>query len=53
MDLQKLTNNSQQALQQAQTIAIKHGHPEIDGEHLLSALLSQEQGLIPRLLRKT
>lgn len=52
MDFQKLTTSSQQALQQAQTIAVKHGHPEIDGEHLLAALLSQEQGLIPRLLRK-
>src|SRR5687768_5403939 len=52
MDLNKLTEKSQEALGQAQSIAVNHGHVEIDGEHLLLALLDQEGGLLPRLLAR-
>lgn len=52
MDINKLTVKSQEALQQAQTKAIKYGHQEIDGEHLLLALIEQPDGLIPRLLQR-
>jgi ATP-dependent Clp protease ATP-binding subunit ClpB len=52
MDLNKLTIKSQEALQAAQTKAIRYGHMEVDGEHLLMALLEQSEGLVPRLLRK-
>ncbi len=52
MDFNKLTSKTQEALQAAQTKALKHGHIEVDGEHLLAALLEQESGLIPRLLTK-
>nr|WP_262846584.1 ATP-dependent chaperone ClpB [Sphaerisporangium corydalis] len=41
---------SQEALHDAQTAAIRHGHTEVDGEHLLLALLEQPDGLAPRLL---
>jgi ATP-dependent Clp protease ATP-binding subunit ClpB len=52
MDLNKLTMRSQEALSSAQNIAVTMGHTEVDGEHLLLALLRQEEGLVPRLLSK-
>lgn len=52
MQLDKLTIKSQEALQGAQNIARKHSHQEIDGEHLLLALLGQSESLIPELLEK-
>ncbi|MBP2328725.1 ATP-dependent Clp protease ATP-binding subunit ClpB [Kibdelosporangium banguiense] len=50
MDMNRLTRKSQEALQDAQSIATRHGHTEVDGEHLLAALLDQPDGLAPRLL---
>ncbi len=50
MDMNRLTQKSQEALTQAQSIAIGYGQTEVDGEHLLLALLRQPEGLIPRLL---
>ncbi|MET9692255.1 ATP-dependent chaperone ClpB [Streptomyces sp. NPDC006514] len=52
MDMNRLTQKSQDALQEAQTAAGRMGHTEVDGEHLLLALLDQEDGLIPRLLEQ-
>ena len=52
MDLNKLTQKSQEAVQEAQTIAVRYGHIEVDGEHLLLALLEQTDGLVPRLLAR-
>ncbi len=52
MDLNRLTQKSQEALHEAQATAIRFGHIEVDGEHLFSALLNQPEGLIPRLLSK-
>jgi ATP-dependent Clp protease ATP-binding subunit ClpB len=52
MDINKMTQKTQEALQAAQDIALKRGHVEVDGEHLLAALLGQEGGLVPRLLQK-
>ena len=52
MDLNRLTQKSQQAVQEAQTKALRYGHVEIDGEHLLLALLEQQDGLLPRLLAR-
>ncbi|MCA9764546.1 MAG: AAA family ATPase, partial [Gemmatimonadetes bacterium] len=49
MDLNKLTQKSQAAVSLAQTRAVSFGHQEIDVEHLLLALLEQEDGLVPRL----
>jgi ATP-dependent Clp protease ATP-binding subunit ClpB len=39
MQLDKLTQKSQEALQDAQRIAREHSHQEMDGEHLLLAPL--------------
>jgi ATP-dependent Clp protease ATP-binding subunit ClpB len=52
MDMNRLTQKSQEAVQQAQAIALRYGHTEVDGEHLLLALLDQPEGLVPRLLRQ-
>ncbi|HSU36193.1 MAG TPA: Clp protease N-terminal domain-containing protein, partial [Propionibacteriaceae bacterium] len=51
--MSKLTQKSQEALQQAQSEAVRRGHSETDGEHLLLALLDQAEGIIPRLLEQT
>ncbi|MGC2241611.1 MAG: Clp protease N-terminal domain-containing protein, partial [Acidimicrobiia bacterium] len=50
MDLNRLTEKSQSALTEAQSIAVRKGHQEIDVEHLLLALATQPEGLTPRLL---
>ena len=50
MDLNKLTQKSQEALMQAETKALRYGNPEIDAAHLLLAMLEQQEGLIPRIL---
>jgi ATP-dependent Clp protease ATP-binding subunit ClpB len=50
VDINRLTQKSQEALHDAQTKALRFGHTEVDGEHLLLALLDQPDGLAPRLL---
>ncbi|MFD1541265.1 ATP-dependent chaperone ClpB [Nonomuraea guangzhouensis] len=45
-----MTQKSQEALHDAQTKALRHGHTEVDAEHLLLALLDQPEGLAPRLV---
>ena len=50
MDPNRLTQKSQEALHDAQTKALRFGHTEVDGEHLLLALLDQPEGIAPRLL---
>ncbi|MGB7746793.1 MAG: ATP-dependent chaperone ClpB [Verrucomicrobiia bacterium] len=49
---EKLTLKSQEALSEAQRLARELSHQEMDGEHLLLALLGQSEGLVPELLRK-
>jgi ATP-dependent Clp protease ATP-binding subunit ClpB len=52
MDPNKLTQKTQEGLHDAQTKALRHGHTEVDVEHLLLALLDQPDGLAPRLLER-
>ena len=52
MNLQKFTQKSLEAIQNAQSFAIEYGNPKLDQEHLLRSLLIQEDGLIPSLLEK-
>ena len=52
MDMNKLTEKSREAVQQAQEIAVRSGHWEVDGEHLLASLIDQEDGLSRRLLSR-
>jgi len=52
MDMNAFTQKSQQALSEAQALAVRMGHQQVDAEHLLLALMQQEQGLAARLLEK-
>jgi ATP-dependent Clp protease ATP-binding subunit ClpB len=52
MQMDRLTIKSQEALQEAQRIAQGYSHQEVDGEHLLLALIGQADSLIPDLLEK-
>src|SRR5881275_635865 len=52
MQLDRLTIKSQEALEEARRIAQSFSHQEIDGEHLLLAMIGQSDSLIPDLLEK-
>ncbi|MBG0777601.1 MAG: ATP-dependent chaperone ClpB [Desulfovibrionaceae bacterium] len=52
MDMNQFTQKSQQALSEAQSEAVRRGHQQVDAEHLLFALASQDKGLVPRVLEK-
>ncbi len=50
MDLNRFTQKSREAITTAQDIAIKYGNQQVDVEHLILALVEQEDGLIPKIL---
>jgi ATP-dependent Clp protease ATP-binding subunit ClpB len=52
MDMNRLTEKTQDALQAAQSDALRRGHQQVDVEHLLAALLSQEGGLAASVLKR-
>ena len=52
MNIQKFTQRSVEAIQNAQNIAIENQNAQIEQEHLLCALLEQENSLIKELLKK-
>jgi len=52
MNWEKLTIKAQEALSEAQKKAESLGHQAIENEHLLSALITQKEGLIRPLLEK-
>jgi len=52
MNTQKLTQKSLEAIREAQNIAIEHSNIQITQEHLLYALITQENGLIGSLISK-
>src|SRR3954468_10941972 len=52
MDFAKLTQMSREAVTEAQNIARRRSNNEVDTWHLLSALLAQENGIVPGLLNK-
>jgi len=52
MDIEKLTVKVQQSLNEAQLIAVKNNHQQIDTIHLFAALIAQEDGLIPNIFSK-
>jgi ATP-dependent Clp protease ATP-binding subunit ClpB len=51
MNLNRLTEKSQDALREAQSIASRRSHQGVDVQHLLLALLEQSDGLAPALLQ--
>src|SRR3954469_17674019 len=52
MDINRFTEKAQEAIRSAQSKAVRYGHQQIDVEHLLAALLEQENGLAPSILNK-
>ncbi len=52
MNFNTYTQKSMEAVQSAQNLAVQNSHQQLEQEHLLLALLQQEGGLIPQLLRK-
>ena len=52
MNTQKFTKRSIEAISRAQQIGIEHENNQIEQVHLVYALLTQEQGLIPQLMTK-
>ncbi|MFN2926400.1 ATP-dependent chaperone ClpB [Lachnospiraceae bacterium YH-ros2228] len=52
MNIDRFTKKSGEAIQDAQKLAMDYGNQEINQEHLLLALLNQEDGLIPKLIQK-
>ncbi|MDF2893175.1 MAG: clpB, partial [Clostridia bacterium] len=52
MDINRLTQKAQQAVYDAQNLAIKYNHQTLESEHLHIAMIIQNDGLIPRLLAK-
>lgn len=50
MDLNRFTQKSLEVVQNTQEIAIKRGNPQLEEIHIHYALMSQDEGLIPRVL---
>ena len=53
MNMNQFTQKTVEALQRAQAIAVEYQHQQVEQEHLMSALLEDENGLISQLLGKT
>ena len=52
MNIQKFTQKSMEAINSTEKLAYEYGNQEIEQEHLLVALLQQEDGLISKLIEK-
>jgi len=52
MNIQKFTQKSLEAVQSAQTLAVENQNAQVEQEHLLLALLEQENSLIKELFKK-
>ena len=52
MNPEKYTKKSLEAIQGAQSLAVAHNNQQIEQTHLLLAMLQQDGGLTPELLRK-
>src|SRR5205085_3966867 len=52
MKMDKFTVKAQEALQDAQAIARRRDHQEIQPEHLLAALLGQQDGLVSPIFQR-
>src|SRR5678815_3458112 len=52
MNLNKYTEKAQEAIIGAQNLASEQNHSEVTPEHLLVALVEQEGGIVPSILRK-
>ena len=52
MNMQNLTRKSTEIIQDAQSVAIEYQNMNIEQQHILYAMMNQENGLIPQLLTK-
>jgi ATP-dependent Clp protease ATP-binding subunit ClpB len=52
MNFDRYTAKSQQAMQEAQNVARQLSHQQLDGEHLLAALATEEDTIVPEILRR-
>ena len=52
MNAEKYTEKTLEAIRSAQTVSKEYGSQQIETEHLLLALLTQDGGLIPELMKK-
>ena len=52
MNLKRYTEKSQEAVLAARDLAERRGHPQIEPEHLLVALIDQPDGVVPAVLRR-
>ena len=52
MNPEKFTQKSLEAIQEAQNVAVRNQNSSIEQVHLLSALLTQESGLIPQIFTR-
>ncbi|NFG57671.1 ATP-dependent chaperone ClpB [Clostridium botulinum] len=52
MNIEKMTLRVQQALSDANVIAVKYNHQQIDVIHVFSALVNQDDGLVPNIFTK-
>ncbi len=52
MDLNRYTEKAQEALKDAQLLAARLSHQQVDNEHLLLTLLEQQEGVAPTILLK-
>lgn len=51
MNLEKMTQKTNEAIEMAHKMAIKHNHSKVDGEHLHYGLLKIENSLISKMLK--
>jgi ATP-dependent Clp protease ATP-binding subunit ClpB len=52
MRIDKFTQKGQEAVLEAQNLAQKYNHPTITPEHLFKALIEQEGGVVPSILKR-
>ncbi len=52
MNLSKFTQKAQEAILEAQSLAGKYNHGQIEPDHLLLALLTQSDGIVPQVVQK-
>ena len=52
MDLNKFTERARGFMQAAQTIALREGHQRLTPEHILKALLDDDQGMATNLIAR-
>lgn len=52
MNINRFTERAQDAINSAQSTAVQHGHQQLEPQHLLSALIDQENGIVPKLIKR-